>query len=266
VFSWVANNHRAARASSTTVAAWNVRGARRTRAGLALLGILWLPIAPAAGQGVPASLRPRVASRADLAALLASPAEPPLTPDLRAALVASLGQPAVGWALELATDTSGSTGLAVRAGALRVLRYARWRAAVPSLLALARPYDSPWLLWHGALAALSSYPYPELAGFWREEIQFPRRPVREVAVLGLALTGTERDRAIIAEEWQGERDPEMLRLRERAEALLAVPAANRDTATFAWPPDSTGRFVPSRSWLASLERQICGAPAGCARH
>lgn len=266
MFSWVAKDHRAARAASTTVAAWNVRGARRTRTAVALLGVLWLRAAPAGAQGVPASLQPRAASRAELAALLAAPAEHPLTPDLRAALVASLGQPAVGWALELATDSSGSTSLAVRAGALRVLRYARWRAAVTSLVALARPYDSPWVLWHGALAALASYPYPELAGFWREQLQFPRRPVREIAVRGLALTGTVRDRAVVAEEWHGERDPEMLRLRERAEALLAMPVANRDTATFAWPPDSAGRFVPSLSWLASLERRMCGVPGSCGRH
>ena len=182
--------------------------------------------------------------------------------DLRAALVASLGQPAVGWALALAADSSGATPLTVRVGALRVLRYARWRAAIPVLLDLAQPYRGPWVLWRGALGALASYPYPELAGFWRELLAFPKRPVREIAVLGLALTGTERDRSYIAEQWRHERDSEMLRLRADAMRLLGLPLAVRDTATFAWPPDSAGQFVPARSWLGALQRRLC-PPGGC---
>jgi hypothetical protein len=216
---------------------------------ISLLLALAVSVSPAAAQDVSPP-----GSRQALAALLATPPAIPLTPDVRAALVARMGQPVVGWALALATDSSRATPLAVRVAALRVLRYARWHAAVPRLVELAQPYRRPWVLWTGALTALASYPYPELAGFWRELLAFPRRPVREIAVRGLALTGEQSDRPYLAEQWHKESDPGMLRLRAVADSLLQLPLAVRDTAAFAWPPDSAGRFTPSPSWLRALPR------------
>ena len=172
----------------------------------------------------------------------------------QAASLARQGQPVVRWALEIAADTGG-TPPATRAAALQVLRYARWKAAMPELMRLAQPLRSPWVVWRGALSALSAYPYAELTPYWLDLIRFPRRVVREDALRGLSLTADERVLPMVREATSHEEDPEMLALAADVAARLRLPPALRDTVTFGWPPDSAGgRFIPSRS---HLERVGC---------
>lgn len=171
------------------------------------------------------------------------------SPELQAALMAGLGQPVVGWALEIAADSSGTTTAAVRSAALVVLRYARWKPAVATLVRLAEPLRGDWIVWSSALTALASYPYPELEPYWTDMVVFPRRVVRETALRGLALVGTPRSMLAVRASTHKETDPATLALVAQVEAQLQRPLAARDTALFAWPPDSLGgRFTPSAAW------------------
>ena len=195
----------------------------------------------------PGACFPPVATRAELQRALDSlPGSP------RAAALARQGQPVVRWALEIAADTGG-TPPATRAAALQVLRFARWKAAMPDLMRLAQPLRGPWVVWRGALSALAAYPYAGLTPYWLDLIRFPRRVVREDALRGLALTADERVLPMVREATSHEEDPEMLALAADVAARLRLPPALRDTVTFGWPPDSAGgRFIPSRSHLERL--------------
>lgn len=204
---------------------------------LTVLAVAWAPLR---AQTVPPCAQPTIRTKDALVATLRN-----LHGDVESALIASLGQPVVRWSLEIATDSSSPA----RTAAFMVLRYARWRAAIPALTSLAQPYARPWVEWQGALRALSTYPFPELAPFWRELLHFPRRVVREEALHGLSLTGSEDDIPEIGEAFHRENNAATRRLVRQAESLLRLPPAARDTAEFAWPPDPDGRFTPSRSWL-----------------
>src|SRR5262245_22202084 len=104
---------------------------------------------------------PTIASKQDLATALRMLRDSG-GPELGAARLAARGQPVVGWALEIAADSSGATPAAERAAALLVLRYARWQRAVPVLVQLAQPLRGDWIVWSGALSALAAYPFEEL--------------------------------------------------------------------------------------------------------
>ena len=222
-----------------------------------LMSLTAAPTALAA-QGFPGCARPVVTSKDDLVRSLGA-LRYSSDPDLRAAALAALGQPVVTWALEIAADSAGHVPLEARAMAFQVLRFARWRPAVRRLTELAQPLRGSWVVWNGALSALSTYPYPELVPFWRELLSFPRRNVRELALLGLARTGTPTDMLSIREATHQEHDPEMLGLIARAESLLAIPVVLRSERWFAGPPDTTGRFVPSAQWLGRAMPELCGA-------
>lgn len=220
---------------------------------MALWGLL-ATAAPTAtvAQGFPACAQPVIRTRDELVAALRDlprAAERGLNPDIESAFIAGLGQPVVGWTFAIAVDSAGGTDLALRAAALQVLRYARYRAAVPALTRIGAPFAGPWIVWQGSLHALSTYPYPELAPFWRDLLHFPRRVVREIALRGLSLTGDAEDIPDIRDAFHREDDPWSRHIVAQAESLLAQPVAVRDTISFAWPPDPQGRFVPSGSWL-----------------
>ena len=201
---------------------------------------------PAAAQQS-ASCAPPVTTREQLVHVLENLAGSP-----QAASLARQGQPVVRWALEIAADTGG-TPPATRAAALQVLRYARWKAAMPDLMRLAQPLRGPWVVWRGALSALAAYPYAELTPYWLDLIRFPRRVVREDALRGLSLTADERVLPMVREATSHEEDAEMLALAADVAARLRLPPALRDTVTFGWPPDSAGgRFIPSRRHLERL--------------
>ena len=170
---------------------------------------------------------------------------------LRSATLARSGQPVVGWALEIATDSGAS--LEARAAALQVLRLARWKPAMPELMRLAQPLRGPWVVWRGALSALTSYPYAELTPYWLDLIRYPRRVVREDALRGLAMSGDTRVLPMVREATRHEADDTMRALVADVAARLRLVPALRDTLTFGWPPDSVGgRFVPSRSHVERL--------------
>lgn len=86
------------------------------------------------------------------------------------------------------------------------------------------------MIWHGALKALSACPYEELAPFWREMITFPRRPVREIAIVGLLRTGARGDIELIREATHRETDPVIRRLAQRADSVLSLPIGARGAA------------------------------------
>jgi hypothetical protein len=217
-----------------------------------LLSVCAAVPAAAIAQRVPVCALPALHTREELVAALRDLRRAPergLSPDIESAFIASLGQPVVGWAYGIAVDSAGGTALELRAAAFPVLRYARYRAAVPALTRMATPWVGSWLLWQGSLHALSTYPYPELAPFWREMLHFPRRVVREVALRGLSLTGSAEDIPDIREAFHHEDDAWSRHIVAQAESLLVLPVAARGTAWFAWPPDPDGRFVPSGTWI-----------------
>jgi hypothetical protein len=145
-------------------------------------------------------------------------------------LVVARGQgPTPAQAIAVAADSSGRT-LAERAGALRVLARTCPREALPMLTELARPYRREWVIWHGALSALASCPFEDLASFWREMITFPRQPVREVAIVGLLRTGSRGDIELIREATHRETDPLIRRLAGLADSLLRLPIPARAAA------------------------------------
>ncbi len=146
----------------------------------------------------------------------AAQARPALRPD-------SLGRLVV-----IATDNSGRASLEARAAALHALNGQCADGPVAALVALGRPYLEPWVIWRGALAALSACARPALAPLWRELLGFPRRPVRELAIVGLARTGVGADRPALAEATHRETDPHLRRLAAWADSMLARPAASRD--------------------------------------
>ena len=213
--------------------------------------LLLLPVliaAPARAQRTDSCVVARITSRDQLAQVLAR-----LPGTGVAASLARQGQPVVGWALAIAADSGAPP--ATRAAALQVLRYARWKAAMPELLRLAQPLRGSWIVWRGALAALSTYPYAELTPYWLDLIRFPRRVVREDALRGLSMTADERVMPMVREATSHEEDADMHALVAAVEARLRLPPALRDTLTFGWPPDSAGgRFIPS---AAHQERPGC---------
>jgi len=214
---------------------------------LAALGLVLLA-ANAAAQSPPCTA-PVIASPDELrAALDALPGAP--NAEQRAAAIAMLGVPVVGWALDVATDSSGAVLPETRAAALRVLRYARWKAAMDELMALAQPFHGPWVVWRSALHALTTYPFAELTPYWLDLVRFPRRVVREDALLGLSTSADPTVLPMVREATRHEEDPAMLELAAHVERRLRTPVHDRDTLVFAGAPDSTGRFIPSRAWLA----------------
>ncbi|MBI1723172.1 MAG: hypothetical protein HYR48_04615 [Gemmatimonadetes bacterium] len=239
----------------------------RARLSSVLVLLLTLASAPALAQAMPACAQPAIRTKAELIAALRDLRREGrvANPDIESAFIASLGQPVVGWALEIATDTALEvrTDPQVRFAAFMVLRYARWRAAVPPITRLAQPFARPWVEWQGALHALSTYPYPELVPFWRELLHFPRRVVRETALRGLSLTSDADDIRDIREAFHREDDAWSRHIVGRAESLLVQPVAVRDTIWFVWPPDPAGRFVPSGSWLR-MGMEFARAAGRCA--
>ncbi len=219
--------------------------------------------AVAQAQGLPPCAIPAIATRAGLVAALDTLPRAAGGTELRAAAIASLGQPVVGWALEIAADSSGGSPAARRAAALAVLRFARWKPALPALIALAQPLRGDWVVWQGSLIALAAYPYIELQPFWSDLLMFPRRVVREQALRGIALVGDTHDLLTIGETTHRDRDAAMQALVEEVSAKLRRPLAERDTARFAWPPDSLGgRFVPSAGFLRTAVPVLCGPVSG----
>ncbi len=139
---------------------------------------------------------------------------------------ASSRGPTPAQALAIARDSSGRTPQE-RAAALRVLGRSCPREALPLLTQLAQPYLRDWVIWHGALAALSACPFEELAPFWREMITFPREPVREIAIVGLLRTGTRGDEALIREATHRETNPVIVRMAARADSVLRLRMEER---------------------------------------
>ena len=134
-------------------------------------------------------------------------------------------------ALAVAADSGAA--LEARVAALRVLRGHCAGAMLPTLTALAEPYRRPWVLWHEAMAGLSDCTTPELAPYWRDMITFPREPVRELAIVGLARTGVAGDRELLGEVMHREGDAHLRRLGAWADSLLRLPPPAR---TGAQPP------------------------------
>lgn len=136
-------------------------------------------------------------------------------------------QPGSPAANPLAVAADSAAPLHDRALALRALGRSCTREDVPLLTRLGTPYLGPWLIWHGALSALSACPLDELAPFWRDLITFPRLPVRQVAIVGLLRTGSRGDLELIHEAMHRETDPLMRRLAARADSVFARPVADR---------------------------------------
>ena len=128
-------------------------------------------------------------------------------------------------AMVVAADTTAPLERRVRA--LRTLKAANAREAVPLLMRLGAPYRSHWLIWRGALAALAECRCPDLAAWWVDLLTFPRRPVREIAIRGLAMSGSAEDRPSLRAQTRREEDPPMRRLAAWADSLLGVPIAQR---------------------------------------
>lgn len=133
-------------------------------------------------------------------------------------------------AIATAADSSGRTSLRDRAMAIRALGRPCTRQAVPLLAELAKPYLREWVIWHGALAALSACPFQELAPFWREMITFPREPVREIAIVGLLRTGTRGDEELIHDATHRETNPVIVGLAQRADSVLRLKLEERGGA------------------------------------
>lgn len=131
----------------------------------------------------------------------------------------------------LAADTTAT--LAARVAALRDLRGRCTTATLNALTPLAEPYRQPWVIWHGAMTALSDCAVGGMAPYWRDMVTFPRRPVRELAIVGLARTGVAADRELLGEVMHREDDAHLRRLGAWADSLLRLPAAAR---TGAQPP------------------------------
>jgi hypothetical protein len=129
--------------------------------------------------------------------------------------------------LRAAADSSGRTTLHDRAQAIQALGRPCTREAVPVLTELAKPYLREWVIWHGALTALSACPFEELASFWREMITFPREPVREIAIVGLLRTGKRGDEELIRDATHRETNPVIVRMAQRADSVLRLNPAER---------------------------------------
>ena len=125
----------------------------------------------------------------------------------------------------VAADATAS--LHERAEALHAIGQSCSRDDLPVLSRLAQPYIGPWLVWHGALDALSHCAFEEMAPFWRDMLTFPRLPVRQVAIVGLLRTGSTGDLELIHEAMHREQDPAMVRWAGRAESILQHPVAER---------------------------------------
>jgi len=142
-------------------------------------------------------------------------------------VLATAQQPGLSAPNPLAVAADSTAPLRARALALRDLGRSCTREDVPLLTRLGAPYVGPWLIWHGALSALSACPLDELAPFWRDMITFPRLPVRQVAIIGLLRTGSRGDMELIQEAMHRESDPFMRRWAERADAILRLTIVQR---------------------------------------
>ena len=125
----------------------------------------------------------------------------------------------------VAGDTTAS--LHDRALAIREIGRSCTQGDLPQLLRLGQPYIGPWLIWHGALEAMSHCQLPQVAPYWRDLITFPRLPVRQVALIGLLRTGSRGDLELIGDVMHREDDPFMLRWAARAAEILALPMPSR---------------------------------------
>ena len=131
--------------------------------------------------------------------------------------------------VRIARDSVGQS-LETRAAALRALRCHCSPDLLPALTALAEPYRRPWVIWRGAMTALSGCALAEMAPYWRDMITFPRRPVRELAIVGLARTGVAGDRELLGEVMHRETDAHLRRLGAWADSLLRLAPAARSGA------------------------------------
>ena len=125
----------------------------------------------------------------------------------------------------VAADSTAS--LQDRASALREIGRSCTRDDLPLLTRLGQPYIGPWVIWHGALEAMSHCQLEQTAPWWRDLITFPRLPVRQVALIGLLRTGSPGDRELIGDVMHREDDPFMRRWAARADSILALPLASR---------------------------------------
>jgi hypothetical protein len=125
----------------------------------------------------------------------------------------------------VASDTGEQLGS--RAAALHALRGRCEPGTFATLTRLGEPYRQPWVVWHGALAVLAECADPELAGLWRGLLAFPRRPVREFAVVGLARSGSRYDREVLRQATRRETEPQLRQLSAWADSLLALPFDQR---------------------------------------
>ncbi len=108
-----------------------------------------------------------------------------------------------------------------------MLRFARWRPAIPTLVRLADPLRGDWVVWFGALNALTWYPYAELEPFWIDLLTFPRRVVREQALHGIALVGTPQVLPGVRNSTHKDTDDAMRALVADVEAKLRMPMEER---------------------------------------
>jgi hypothetical protein len=175
---------------------------------------------------------------------------------LEAALVATTGQAAALWALEIAAD-SVRYPFARRAAALMVLGYTRYRPAIPLLKAMTLSVDASPMLYPFAASALSNYPYPELASFWRHLLHHPKPLVRHYAVFGLAASGEAADTLAIRSVNLPSVYNSDGNVKNGAIERLHRPLQVRDTLTFAAPPTPDARFVPSQAWLRAARGYLC---------
>jgi hypothetical protein len=219
-------------------------------------GLAVLVLASACGTTVAASqdliglARPQVSGRSGLRSALEN-AVRSRGMDTEAALLASWGDFVTRDAVSIAADESEDRD--VRIAAIRVLGYARPRAAITTLQRLAQPDPRGDILWFEAMAALARFPYPELAEYWRSLLNHAVPDVRMQAVFGLSWTGVADDTLLM----DGVRVPR--RDSERAIARLRVPRSNRSSHVFADPMAEDGRFVPTAEWLDRARPYLCSS-------
>jgi hypothetical protein len=211
-------------------------------------------------QDLVAAARPNVASRQDLLDALRRADSPGSDLDVEAALIATWGEPVVSWAAEVVADERAQ--LAIRHTAMKVLYFARPQSSVDLLRRLATPRRGPEILWVGAMSALQSFPYPELADFWRGLLNDPEPNVRLWAMSGLSRTGTEADIPLIESARGGPGvDREKPFYVERLRRQLIDRGIDE---IFGAPPGPDARFLPSARWLLIHRSYLCER-AGCPR-
>ncbi len=127
----------------------------------------------------------------------------------------------------VAADSAAS--LQDRARALQAIGRSCTKDDLPLLTRLGQPYIGPWVIWHGALEAMSHCRLEQTAPYWRDLITFPRLPVRQIALIGLLRTGAPGDLELIGDAMHREDDPVMRRWAAQAPAILRLPVARRDS-------------------------------------